>query len=152
MLNLKPHKMEVDPLTKIERCARFDPYIRLTQATPYENAAGKVCYKNIQTIFLQNGKIYDEGSNEYSKVPDWALEEIKKISEKQLLQVGFGKAPPKHNPQEIDASYTPKVPLDWNKGRIRKIRKRGFARAIAASLTDNPREADSPQDGGMEIT
>lgn len=91
MLNLKPHKLETDKGTRIERVVKRDPYIRIGYAEEYKNAIGKLCYRCAAPIFLQGGHYYVESGEQLTELPEWAKSEIAKLSPEALLDAGFNK-------------------------------------------------------------
>ncbi len=73
----------------MDRVVKVDPYIRISRAEQYENAAHKVCYRKEAPIFLQGGQYYTEDGKPVLELPEWAKEEISKLGPKALEETGF---------------------------------------------------------------
>lgn len=84
-LNLNPHVWD----SSQKRIVKVDPYIRLSYGESYKNAANKECFRKFPPIFLQKGRYYSQDGKEIASIPQWARDEVAKISPEALTNAGF---------------------------------------------------------------
>jgi hypothetical protein len=75
-LSLRPHEYRTDKRTGRNILTRMNPYVRLRNGDD-------------PPVFLQGGKLYDEGGTEIKKAPPWVVEHMKVMSDKAKREVGF---------------------------------------------------------------
>ncbi len=80
--------------------------LELTRVHVYEKLPGRQAFRLAKTqpamrlasgadiVWIQGGKLFDDGGEPLAKVPGWFAEEVKKINPQALAETGY-KAPAK---------------------------------------------------------
>lgn len=85
MLNLRVHDYRKIPNSEAFSLARVDHYVCLSSQDPQA------------TVFVQRGQFFDQSGKPMKDddVPEWAWEQMAKMSPDAKKAVGFTEAPPK---------------------------------------------------------
>jgi len=92
-LTLKPHEYSRDPDTGAIRLTSVRPYVRLSRrVTDKEHQEG---IESAALIFIQGGSFYtaDGEQTEESDLPEWAKEEMKKLTPRARREAGLEPKP-----------------------------------------------------------
>lgn len=106
MFSQTVHHFTRDPGTKQYRVTAVTPLTRLSQYGEF--------------VFLQGGKFWDAAGVEMKVVPAWAYDQMAKLTERGLKEVGFAHVPvkPKDAPEFLDPET-----VDFKKSELEERRR-----------------------------